>query len=70
MSFFVISIVYFYLIYYTGFQEVGEVLKEEPIHVNWASRRRQLSRAINMWVMETLLENVTNVGFKFVIPTG
>jgi len=46
------------------------VLKEEPIHVNWASRRRQLSRAINMWVMETLLENVTDIGYKFVVPAG
>lgn len=70
LCFFVMSLVYFYLIYYTGFETVGKILKEEPIHVNWASRRRQLSRAINMWTMETLLENVTDVGYKYVVPSG
>lgn len=68
--FFVISLVYFYLIYYTGFDAVGEVLKEEPIQINWGSRRRQLSRAVNMWVTEALFENMTDVGYKFQIPTG
>ena len=69
LCFFVISIVYFYLIYYTGFEAIGDVLKEEPVHVNWASRRRQLSRGINMWVTETLFENVTDVGWKYVVPS-
>lgn len=68
--FFVISIVYFYLIYYIGFDAVGEILKEEPIHVNWASRRKQLSRAINMWVNEALFTNLTDVGLKYVVPAG
>jgi PAS domain S-box-containing protein len=64
--FFVISLVYFYLIYYTGFDVVGSILKEEPAHINWASRRKELSRGINHWVTETILENVTDFGFKFV----
>ena len=70
LCFFVISIVYFYLIYYTGFEAVGQVLEEEPVHINWASRRRQLSRGINMWVTEALFENVTDVGWKYVVPSG
>jgi PAS domain S-box-containing protein len=69
LCFFIISLVYFYLIYYTGFDSVGKILKEEPIHINWASRRRQLSRAINMWVTETLLENTT-IGYKYVVPAN
>ncbi|CAG9322241.1 unnamed protein product [Blepharisma stoltei] len=68
--FFIISVVYFYLIYYTGFESVGSILQEEPPHVNWASRRRQLSRTINMWVTETLFENITGVGYKYVVPMG
>lgn len=70
VCFFVISVVYFYLIYYTGFESVGVILQEEPPHVNWASRRRQISRSINMWITETLFENYTSVGYKFVVPLG
>lgn len=70
VCFFVISIVYFYLIYYTGFDAIGDILSEEPVHINWASRRRQLTRAINMWVTETLFENYTDVGYKYVVPKG
>lgn len=70
MCFFVINLVYFYLIYYTGFEAAGELLKQEPVTIDWASRRRHLSRAVNHWVTESLLENVTGVGFKFLIPQG
>lgn len=69
-AFLVINVVYFYMIYYTGFEAAGELLREEPTTVDWASRRRHLSRAINHWVTESLLENVTNVGYKYQIPSG
>jgi len=68
LCFLVINLVYFYLIYYTGFEAAGELLKQEPRTIDWASRRRHLSRAVNHWVTESLLENVTDVGFKFLIP--
>ena len=67
--FFVISLVYFYLIYYTGFDVIGNILEEEPVHINWASRRKELSRAINHWVTEAIYENVTGYGYKYVVPT-
>lgn len=70
MCFLVINLVYFYLIYYTGFEAAGELLKQEPTTIDWASRRRHLSRAVNHWVTESLLENVTDVGFKYLIPQG
>ena len=70
MSFFIVSVVYFYLIYYTGFDTIGGALEEEPVTINWASRRRQLSRSINFWVLETLIENVTEVGYKYSVPAG
>ncbi|OMJ89935.1 hypothetical protein SteCoe_7826 [Stentor coeruleus] len=69
VCFFIISLVYFYLIYYTGFDVVGNILKEEPIHINWASRRKELSRAINHWITEAILENVTTYGYKYVVPS-
>ncbi|OMJ95244.1 hypothetical protein SteCoe_1458 [Stentor coeruleus] len=69
ICFFIISLVYFYLIYYTGFDVVGNILKEEPVHINWASRRKELSRAINHWVTEAILENVTDYGYKYVVPS-
>lgn len=68
--FFVISLVYFYLIYYTGFEAAGQILKEEPNTIDWASRRRQLSRSVNHWVTESLLENVTTHGYKYIVPKG
>lgn len=70
LAFFTISLVYFYLIYYTGFEAVGQILHDEPIHVNWASRRKELTRAINYWVNEALFENLTDVGYKYVVPEG
>jgi hypothetical protein len=69
-SFFIVSVVYFYLIYYTGFDTIGGALEEEPITINWASRRRQLSRSINFWVLESLVENITGLGYKDVVPAG
>ena len=70
VCFFVVSTVYFYLIYYTGFDSVGQMLADEPVQVDWASRRKQLSRSLNLWVHEALLANVTNVGYKHVVPVG
>jgi len=69
-SFFLVSVVYFYLIYYTGFDTIGGALEEEPITIDWASRRRQLSRSINFWVLESLVENITGLGYKDVVPAG
>lgn len=69
-AFFVISFVYFYLVYYTGFDSIESMLKEEPITINWASRRRHLSRAVNAWVLESLLQNLTSTGYKYVVPKG
>ena len=63
LIFFVVSLVYFYLIFFTGFETVGDLILEEPIAVNWASRRRQLTRAVNLWVSEVLFENSTKVGY-------
>jgi PAS domain S-box-containing protein len=68
--FFVFSVVYFYLIYYIGYDSVGAVLQEAPDQVNWASRRKQLTRAVNMWVNEALLSNVAGLGHKYVLPAG
>lgn len=68
--FFLMSLVYFYLIYYTGFQAVGSVLEEQPVTINWASRLRQLSRSVNFWLAEGLAENCTGLGFKYVVPSG
>lgn len=68
--FFIMSIVYFYLIYYTGFQAVGSVLAEEPVTINWASRLRQISRSVNFWMNEGLVENFTGLGYKYVVPYG
>ena len=68
--FFLMSLVYFYLIYYTGYQTVGSVLEEEPVTINWASRLRQLSRSVNFWLVEAMVENTTDVGFKYVVPQG
>jgi hypothetical protein len=70
VCFFVVSTVYFYLIYYTGFDSVGQMLADEPVQVDWASRRKQLSRSLNLWVHESLLANVTDVGYKYVVPVG
>ena len=68
LCFFIASLVYFYLIYYTGFEVVQSILIEEPAHINWASRRKELSRGINHWVTEAIFENVTGYGYKFVVP--
>lgn len=68
--FFLMSLVHFYLIYYTGFQAVGSVLEEQPVTINWASRLRQLSRSVNFWLAEGLVENCTGLGFKYVVPYG
>ena len=68
--FFIISFLYFYMIFYTGFETVGEMIKEEPTQVNWASRRQQLTRGVNHWVMETLFNNQTNIGYKEVVYNG
>lgn len=70
VCFFVVSTVYFYLIYYTGFDSVGQMLADEPVQVDWASRRKQLSRSLNLWVHESLLANVSDVGYKDVVPVG
>jgi len=70
LCFFLISVVYFYLIYYTGFEAAGATMKEAPATINWASRRRQLSRAVNHWLTEALLENVTSHGYKYIVPEG
>lgn len=65
--FFIVSVVYFYLIYYTGFEVVGNILKNEPVHLNWASRRKELTRAIDTWVTEAILENITDYGYKYAV---
>ena len=69
LCFFVISLAYFSLVYYTGYHVVGNILKEEPIHINWASRRKELSRAVNHWVIESILEQVPSHGYKYVVPS-
>jgi len=69
-AFFVISFVYFYLVYYTGFDSIESMLEQEPVAINWASRRRHLSRSVNAWVLESLLQNTTNSGYKYVVPKG
>lgn len=70
ICFFSFSLVYFYLIYYISYEAVGNLIKEEPVQVNWASRRKQLSREINMWVNEALLTNITELGSKFIAPNN
>lgn len=70
LGFFLISVVYFYLIYYTGFEAAGATMKEAPATINWASRRRQLSRAVNHWLTEAVLENVTSQGYKYIVTEG
>ena len=67
-AFFVISFVYFYLVYYTGFAAIESALEQEPVTVNWGSRRRHLTRAVNAWVLESLLANITSTGYKYVVP--
>lgn len=69
-SFFLVSVVYFYLIYYTGFDTIGGALEEEPVTIDWASRRKQLSRSVNFWVLESLVENITGLGLKDAVPAG
>ena len=66
--FFFMSIIYFYLIYYIGFQAAEKKLLNQPARINWGSRRRHLSRALNMWVTEAVFENVTDIGYKYTIP--
>lgn len=68
-AFFVISFVYFYLVYYTGFDSIESMLEQEPVTINWASRRRHLSRSVNAWVLESLFQNTTS-GYKSVVPKG
>ena len=67
LSYFLISVVYFYMIYYTGFEAVGAIMREAPTTLNWASRRKQLTRAVNHWLTEAVLENVTAHGYKFLV---
>ncbi|CAG9333953.1 unnamed protein product [Blepharisma stoltei] len=69
-GFFTVSLVYFYLIYYTGFEAVGQILNDMPIHVDWSARRQELTKAINFWVNEALFENITGIGYKYVVPSG
>jgi PAS domain S-box-containing protein len=68
--FFGFSLGYFYLIYYVGFGSVTDSLKQEPVQINWASRRKQLSRSVNMWVNEALFTNITGVGWQHVVPSA
>jgi len=67
--FFVVTLVYFYLIYYTGFEAAGEALTQERRVLNLASRRHHLSRAVNHWILESSLQNRTE-GLKWVLPEG
>jgi len=70
LSCFLLSAVLFlYLMYYTGFESIVETLNEKPKHVEWAARRRLLSRSINMWVTESILQNTT-LGWAGVLPKG
>lgn len=62
--FFIVTCVYFGMIFYTGFETVVEIVEEQPLKVNWASRRRHLVRGVNHWIMETLFNNHTDYGYK------
>ena len=55
--YFILTVVYFYMIYYTGFDLVVEMIREQPVQVNWASRRHQLTRGVNVWLTEALFDN-------------
>jgi hypothetical protein len=70
LCFFLISVVYFYLIYYTGFEASGTTMKEAPATINWASRRKLLSRTVNHMLTEAVLENTTAQGYKYVVAEG
>ena len=68
--FFLISLTYLYLLYYISFETVEATLSEELIAVNWASRRKVLTRAVNFWCLEAIIQNVTDVGYKYAVKTG
>jgi hypothetical protein len=68
--FFVVTLVYFYLIYYTSFEAASEALSQEPRILDLASRRHSLSRSVNHWLLESLLQNHTQFGLKSVLPQG
>jgi hypothetical protein len=65
--FFILGVTYFYLIFFTGFQSIEEILKELPTQVNWASRRKQLVKGINQWMTEALFYEQKTFGYKVIM---
>jgi len=67
--FFIVTVIYFYLIFFTGFESLEKILREMPDQVNLSSRRKQLVKGINQWMTESLINSDKDIGYKYINPT-
>jgi PAS domain-containing protein len=66
----IISAIIIVIIYILALNIAGAEFEEQPWIFDYASRRQQLVKSINMWVTEAIVANIEGVGMKYVIPHG
>jgi len=69
MFFFIMGMLYFYLVFFTGYESLEKILREMPEQVNWSNRRKQLVKGINQWTTESLINDQELIGYKYILPT-
>ena len=69
MFFFIMGMLYFYLVFFTGYESLEKILREMPEQVNWSNRRKQLVKGINQWTTESLINHQETIGYKYILPT-
>lgn len=66
----IISAIIIVIIYNLALNIAGAEFEEEPWIFDYASRRQQLVKSVNMWVTEAIVANIEGVGMKYVLPHG